>query len=134
MQRINQIENPIEKSLILREKIIKDYFEPFIISLKKSKLNEFKVIREIFCCLQMEVADSQFYFDFPQLMKEQKCQLLYNFDNTIQRKSLKPLILYPELKGNFIRLGMLYLEEDKQKKEFPNSDSVEIQTCIREIF
>lgn len=124
MQRSDKLEKSAGG---IREKIKQDYFQPFIGSLKKSNLDASLIIREIFWYLQHNYAGLYFSL-FNQTGK------IPEFPHNFDKPMLKKIIVHPQLTESITRLCKLYLDMDKQEYEFPGTDPVEIQTCIRELF
>lgn len=117
----------------LYEIIKTKYFQPFIVSLKKSGLHEIEIIQEAFRHLQLSFASSA--CNMPGEFKRLK--FLQDFDNAPMQETFKQQLLNKlDLKNDFIQLGFIYLDKNRQKEEFSefSNDNAEIQTCIRKLF
>lgn len=105
----------------LRDSIKENYFLPLIASLKNTGLNEAKIIKNLVRRIQITMANSQM-----ALFGQRKS--LYD------QLELEYLLAHTELHIKYIHLAFLYLDRNTQENEFPDQDSVAIQTCIRELF
>ncbi len=86
------------------------YFEPFINNLVASDLSwpdQIKIIREAFRYLQVKSSPSM----------SSSLKFLYDFNNASMNDVFKKTLLNrPNLKQDFVNLGFIYLERNKQKR------------------
>lgn len=128
----------------LYQQLKEKYFNPFIKNLERYEFDNTAFIANTFCILQIKYANSQFdHNTTPVLEFLKKCH--YYFKENLVARTLKiqnksyvlsevDHHLFSELEISFKKLGLIYLDQDRQRRLFPAYDAAQIQTAIREIF